>query len=190
MVETGLCWPTYPGALCVREKESPTGLDMGGFGVAIPHTDASHVRYPGIAIAVPRVPVTFTHMGSDDPVEARIVCAIAIDEPGAHLDFVEALLALMRDTETLVNLAAARTPGELMEIIRAKEAADAAKAKEQAEAAKAKGQAEATKAKGQAESAKGKEQSKGQGEATKAKEQAKGQADAAKAKEQAEAPKA
>ncbi|MDR1039574.1 MAG: PTS sugar transporter subunit IIA [Deltaproteobacteria bacterium] len=126
MVAAGLCRDTYPEALCAREKDSPTGLDMGGFGIAIPHTDVTHVISPGIAIGVPGKPVRFTAMGTDDEfVDARIVMALAIDDPGAHLDFVEALLAILRDRATLESLAAADSAGEVMEIIRAKERAAA-----------------------------------------------------------------
>ncbi|MDR1038342.1 MAG: PTS sugar transporter subunit IIA [Deltaproteobacteria bacterium] len=124
LVESGLCRESYPQALVAREAESPTGLDMGGFGIAIPHTDVTHVISPGIAIGVPVAPVRFTAMGTDDEfVDARIVCALAIDDPAAHLDFVEALLSVLRDLGTLERLAAAGTAGEVMEIIRAKEQA-------------------------------------------------------------------
>ncbi|MDR1313042.1 MAG: PTS sugar transporter subunit IIA [Deltaproteobacteria bacterium] len=122
LVKAGLCRESYPEALCKRERESPTGIDMGGFAIAIPHTDASHVISPGIALGVPRSPVSFMAMGSDDEfVDARIVCALAINDPNAHLDFIEALLGVLRDRETLEGIAAAGAAGEVMDIIRAKE---------------------------------------------------------------------
>ncbi|MDR1079974.1 MAG: PTS sugar transporter subunit IIA [Deltaproteobacteria bacterium] len=124
LVEGGLCKESYPEALVGREAQSPTGIDMDGFGIAIPHTDVSHVLSPGIAVGIPASPVRFTAMGTDDEfVDARIVCALAIDDPGAHLDFIEALLAVLRDRATLESLAAAGTAGEVMDIIRAKEEA-------------------------------------------------------------------
>jgi PTS system galactitol-specific IIA component len=120
MVEAGLCRGSFPDALCAREGESPTGLDMGGFGIAVPHTDVSHVLSPGLAVGIPLRPVRFTHMGTDgEPVDARAVFCLAIDEPGKHLDFIGALMDALRDRPTLEALAAARTAGEVAGAFRA-----------------------------------------------------------------------
>ena len=39
LVSLGYCKDSYVEALKLREKDFPTGVDMGGVGVAIPHTD-------------------------------------------------------------------------------------------------------------------------------------------------------
>jgi PTS system galactitol-specific IIA component len=126
LVTEGICRDSYPEALCAREDEYPTGLDMDGFGIAMPHSDAVHVIRTGLAIGVPRRPVTFTAMGTDDEtVEARIVVALAIDDPGSHLDFVEALLEILRDREVLEAIEGARTPEEAIARVRMSEEARA-----------------------------------------------------------------
>ena len=51
LVSLGYCKDSYVEALKLREKDFPTGVDMGGVGVAIPHTDVSHVLKKGIVIA-------------------------------------------------------------------------------------------------------------------------------------------
>lgn len=66
LVSLGYCKDSYVEALKIREKDFPTGVDMGGVGVAIPHTDVSHVLKKGIAIATTKKPVTFVQMGTDD----------------------------------------------------------------------------------------------------------------------------
>ena len=58
-IQEGYCKETYKEALKEREAEYPTGLDIDGIGVAIPHTDVSHVNRQGTAIAVLKNPVTF-----------------------------------------------------------------------------------------------------------------------------------
>ncbi|MDR2460610.1 MAG: PTS sugar transporter subunit IIA [Deltaproteobacteria bacterium] len=126
LIDSGLCKESYLEALVKREKEFPTGLDMGGFGVAIPHTDVTHVNSSGLAMAVLDKPVTFTLMGMDDEfVEVKLICAMAIDNPNQHLDMVEALLHLLRDKSFLNDLAEARSPEDFLSIIRAKENSNA-----------------------------------------------------------------
>ena len=66
LVSLGYCKDSYVEALKLREKDFPTGVDMGGVGVAIPHTDVSHVLKKGIVIATTKKPVTFVQMGTDD----------------------------------------------------------------------------------------------------------------------------
>jgi PTS system galactitol-specific IIA component len=124
LVASGACRESYPEALSRREEESPTGLDMDGFGIALPHTDPSHVISPALAIGVPLRPARFTAMGMDDEqVEARVVCALALNDPAAHLDFVEALLEIFRDRGVLESLAGASSAEEVIAVIRDREAA-------------------------------------------------------------------
>ena len=66
LIKEGYAKESYIQALITREQEFPTGLDVDGVGVAIPHTDVSHVIKPGIAIAVLEKPIDFIQMGSDD----------------------------------------------------------------------------------------------------------------------------
>lgn len=74
-IREGYAKETYIQGLIDREAEFPTGLDIDGFGVAIPHTPVEHVNKTGTAIAVLRNPVTFHEMGGDDEdtVEARLI---------------------------------------------------------------------------------------------------------------------
>ena len=66
LVKQGYCKESYVQALKDREAEFPTGINTGEKGVAIPHTDVSHVNKKGIAIATLKQPVEFVEMGTDD----------------------------------------------------------------------------------------------------------------------------
>lgn len=39
LVSEGYCKSSYVQALTEREKDFPTGINMGNIGIAIPHTD-------------------------------------------------------------------------------------------------------------------------------------------------------
>lgn len=92
LVKQGYCKESYVQALKDREAEFPTGINTGEKGVAIPHTDVSHVNKKGIAIATLKQPVEFVEMGTDDEyVNAQVIFMLAVDEKG-HLELLQANL--------------------------------------------------------------------------------------------------
>ena len=109
-IKEGYAKETYIQGLIDREAEFPTGLDIDGFGVAIPHTPVEHVNKTGTAIAVLRNPVTFHEMGGDeeDTVEARLIIMFC---------------AIIQDKEVLGKIEKAKEPQEIINIIKDKEAA-------------------------------------------------------------------
>lgn len=122
LIQEGYCKETYVDALILREKEYPTGIDVEGVGVAIPHTDVSHVNQQGIAIAVLNQPVTFTQMGTDDEfVEVRVVFVLAVVDPNEHIDHLERILAIIQDRDVLSRLQNVAKAEQIIEIIKVKE---------------------------------------------------------------------
>ena len=123
-VELGYCKESYIQALKDREAEYPTGIDIDGVGVAMPHTDVSHVIKAGIGIATLKEPVTFTHMATDDVlVDVKIVFMLAVDDPNRHLEEIQDILAVIQDKETLKRILAAEKPEDVIGIIKEKETA-------------------------------------------------------------------
>ena len=121
LVKQGYCKESYVQALKDREAEFPTGINMGEKGVAIPHTDVSHVNKKGIAIATLKEPVSFIEMGTeDDYVTGQVIFMLAVDEKG-HLELLQAILGILQDQETLTKLTEAKDAEEIIEIIKEKE---------------------------------------------------------------------
>ena len=90
-------------------------------GVAIPHTDVSHVLKKGIVIATTKKPVTFVQMGTDDEtVNVRVVFMLAVDEKG-HLELLQAILGILQDLHVVEKLSSAQNPEEIINIIKEKE---------------------------------------------------------------------
>lgn len=113
---------SYVEALLLREAEYPTGLDIDGMGVAIPHTDISHVNRAGIAIAVLEQPVTFIQMGTDDePVEVQLIFMLSVVDPNAHIDQLQRILEIIQDTAVLEQLLQAENSETIINIIKEKE---------------------------------------------------------------------
>ncbi|WP_154888074.1 PTS sugar transporter subunit IIA [Longibaculum muris] len=121
-IENGYAHESYIDALIAREKEFPTGLDVNGIGVAIPHTDVSHVKKPGVAIAVLKQPVDFIQMGSDDDiVKVQLIFMLAVVDPSAHLERLQRILQVIQDTEVLEKLLKVKDQKQIIEIIKEKE---------------------------------------------------------------------
>lgn len=122
LIQEGYCKATYTDALIEREKEYPTGIDVEGVGVAIPHTDTSHVNHQGIAIAVLNQPVTFMQMGTDDEfVDVRVVFVLAVVNPNEHIEHLERILAIIQDKDVLNRLQKVSDVKQIIEIIKVKE---------------------------------------------------------------------
>lgn len=121
-VELGYCRSSYIQALKDREMEFPTGIDIDGVGVAMPHTDVSHVNRAGIGIATLKKPVAFVHMATDDtPVPVRVVFMLAVDDPQKHLEKIQDILAVIQDKKTLEIIIKAEKPEDIINIIKEKE---------------------------------------------------------------------
>lgn len=124
LTKEGYCKESYVDALKEREKEYPTGLDIEGFGVAIPHTPVTHVIKHAIAIAQLKNPVEFIQMGSEDEAtNVKIVFMLAVDDPNAHIDQLQQILNIIQDKDVLKKLAETKSKDEIIEVIKEKEKA-------------------------------------------------------------------
>ena len=124
LIKEGYAKESYVNALIAREDEFPTGLDVDGVGVAIPHTSVDHVNKVGIAIATLDKPVTFVQMGTDDEtVGVQLVFMLAVVDPNAHIDQLQRIIEIIQDKAVLTSLMEAKKADEIIDIVREKEAA-------------------------------------------------------------------
>lgn len=122
LIKEGYCKNSYIDALKTREKDFPTGVNMGGVGIAIPHTDKSHVHKGAVAIGILRKPVKFYQMGTtDEVVMARLVFMLAVDDPEEHLVFLQKILQVLQDPMTLEALTKCNEKQDVIRIIKEKE---------------------------------------------------------------------
>lgn len=122
LIDEGYTKESYIDALITREKDFPTGLDIDGLGVAIPHTDVSHVNKAGIAIGVLKKPVTFIQMGSDDEeIGVKLVFMLAVTDPNAHIDELQRIIEIIQDKDILEKLFTVTDKDTIIEVIKEKE---------------------------------------------------------------------
>ncbi|MDO4312062.1 MAG: PTS sugar transporter subunit IIA [Eubacteriales bacterium] len=115
--DNGYVKDTYIDAVVAREKKYPTGLQLEGMAVAMPHTDPPHVYKSGVCVAKLKHPVTFMHMGTDDqPVEAEMLFMMAITNPNEHMDTLAKVLQVYQNPEVADKFRGAVTTDELYKI--------------------------------------------------------------------------
>jgi PTS system ascorbate-specific IIA component len=111
LVEARACSPEYVSAMRQAVR------DLGPYiviapGVAMPHArPEAGVAAPGVAIATLAHPVEFGHK-ANDPVD--LVIAFAAVDKGAHLETLQAIVALLQDAPALAAVRAAETHEELV----------------------------------------------------------------------------
>lgn len=110
---------TYPQRVLEREKDYPTGLEIGDINVAIPHCDYQHVNIKSVCIATLKNPVVFHKM--DDPseeVEVSIILMLAIDHPNDHLEFLQQVFSLVQNQKILKQIKNSSNESEIIELVK------------------------------------------------------------------------
>ena len=122
MLQEGYVMEDFPVAVWQREQNFPTGLNVDGIGVAIPHTEAHHVKKEGIALAILKDTVEFGSMGDENcriPVKIIIMFTVAGKEK--HIDRLMQIVRLLQDRKFLTGILAAEDKKKIIETVRQRE---------------------------------------------------------------------
>lgn len=112
-------------ALLERENMFPTGICFGDTCVAIPHAEPGFVRKPVMLIMTLERPVRFVNMEDcEAEIPVEIVFVLAFTDSEKHLNVLQRLSALIRDSGTAAALREAVDQEELREVLRHSELAE------------------------------------------------------------------
>lgn len=121
LFERGYVAPTFKQAILDREKHYPSGLPMAGEKIAIPHTDADHVKSSVLLFARLEEPVTFSVMGAPEhTIPVRLISMFALKEKKQIGELLETLLTVYQDEELLKDLTEAADQQRLYTLLRAR----------------------------------------------------------------------
>lgn len=117
--EQGFVKESFLEGISNREKIYPTGLEMGYYGCAIPHTDIEHVIKPAIAVATLKKPIEFSVMGDpDSKVEVNVVFMLALNRKNDQVVMLQDLGALIQNTDAIAKIRKATSREEVLNIIK------------------------------------------------------------------------
>lgn len=118
MEELGYVKASYVPAVVEREKGFPTGLNMGDYGIAIPHTDREHVHQSVLSIATLAKPIQVHSMiDPSQVVEVSLVILMAVEDPDGQVKMLSKLMGLFQDVETLKQLELCDSSEEMYHIL-------------------------------------------------------------------------
>jgi len=119
LLDNDLVKPSFIPAILKREEDYCTGLTFPEMGIAIPHTDAEHVKKPCVGIASLQKPVTFQSMGMlNVPCEVEMLFMLGITDPESQLKFLTTLMVTFQTSGRLWALKACETPEKLTELFK------------------------------------------------------------------------
>lgn len=101
-----------------REEVFPTGLEINGIGVAIPHTDSEYVKESQVGFLSLEKPLTFLEMGTNDKeIQVSLLFMLALKEPHEQLEMLQRLIEMFQHKGVLESLLKVEKKEAYQEII-------------------------------------------------------------------------
>lgn len=118
MCAKGFVKDSYVDAVLEREKVFPTGLQIGDFGIAIPHTDSKHVEKSMVGIATLKDAVIFQSMvDPSTEVAAKLVFLLAVKDPDGQMEMLKQLMSIFQNIILLEALWQESSPQKMAELL-------------------------------------------------------------------------
>ena len=115
----GLVKDTFSQAVIDREKVYPTGLDINGVGVAIPHTDGIHVVEPQIGFMSLKEPVVFKDMVDDtNEIKVKVIFMLGLLKSEQQIEMLQKLVGLFQNETLLKQVIDCENIDEFKEIMK------------------------------------------------------------------------
>lgn len=105
LLDEGKIKKGYLESLLARESDYPTGLDLGGINIAIPHTDWQWSNTTQLAIATLAKPIMWHSMEDpDETVEVSMVVMSLFDNPAHQLGALQGIISVVQDQGLVARL--------------------------------------------------------------------------------------
>lgn len=108
----------YEEAAIKREEKFPTGLQAENMAVAIPHTDVTYANQTAIGCIVPKQPIEFIAMGTENEMlNCEIIFPIIVSESETQVEVLRELMTLFRNSTALTEIKNAQSTEEVMKVL-------------------------------------------------------------------------
>ncbi|WP_315073157.1 PTS sugar transporter subunit IIA [uncultured Clostridium sp.] len=109
---------TYLDGLISRENVFPTGIKLTNYNVAIPHTDAIHVKEEFIAIAVPKSPIKFKLMEDEtQEEEISLIFMLGLNKPHDQLEVLKELMEVIQQEDLVKQIIEAKDQDQIENLL-------------------------------------------------------------------------
>lgn len=101
-----------------RENTFPTGLQLDGYGVAIPHTDPECIKKQFIAVITPEDDIPFMRMDNvNEEVKVKLIFVLGLNQPHSQLSILQELMVLLQDKEVVGKIRNSVDKNEIIEYL-------------------------------------------------------------------------
>lgn len=119
LTRDGYVAPSFETAIIERERVFPTGLEMNGITIAIPHTDTMHVKRPFVAVSKLAKPLSFVQMGTTDKwVDAEMIFILGIKDAAGQVPLLATMMEKFADETFVEALRQQEQPQELVAFLK------------------------------------------------------------------------
>lgn len=102
-----------------REDNFPTGIQLEGYGIAIPHTDSEYVKEEFIYVTTFKKPIHFSSMeDANAKVEVSIAFLLGLRKAENQLEVLQQLMSIFQDREVIEKLTSAENDENLYEVLK------------------------------------------------------------------------
>ena len=99
LTAAGIVKESYLEALMAREREYPTGIELDGYAVAIPHCDTEHALKPAIYILRTPRPILVNQADGDNQLETQLIINLVVTSPLDQLQLLKSLFSHLQDKD-------------------------------------------------------------------------------------------
>lgn len=108
----------FKEAILQREKDFPTGLVVGKYAFAIPHTDAKYVNTPGVILISLKNKVKFTVMATNGVyADVKIIFLLLLKNNGSQIELLQSLMKMCTCEGMLERLESATSKENLIKTV-------------------------------------------------------------------------
>ena len=122
LLEEGKVKEGYLESILAREQNYPTGLDLEGINVAIPHTDWEWSLTTQLVVATFAAPIPWANMEDpDETVQVSCMVLSLFDDPAHQIDALQKIMSVIQDQGTVARLVAAQDAREIADVFNSRE---------------------------------------------------------------------
>lgn len=101
-----------------RESSFPTGIQLNGYGIAIPHTDPECIKEQFIGIVIPQKHISFKSMENENQmVNANVIFILGLNKPHCQLTVLQQIMRTIQNKDYVNQLIKAKDHDEITQII-------------------------------------------------------------------------
>lgn len=103
----------------INEREScfPTGIQLNGYGIAIPHTDPDCIKEQFIGIIIPQKTISFKSMENEKQVvNVDLIFILGLNQPHCQLTVLQQIMRVIQNKNHVNRLVKAKNYNEIIQI--------------------------------------------------------------------------